>query len=605
MRWAYLTLAVALGCALARAQGPVMPPADPPAKASPLPLPNDALALAVADLETLPEGARPFTRYVWVTDGDHEAMQVVSWALNIVSRASVIVRPVPLKRDRLLVLRVDLRAYASQIDRAGVNDLQEWIATWENLQFDPRYSLLLTADTLKFAAGIVGEDALAHVRKERWVEVPSEPYQQGGKTFNVKLARRGFETVQVALADVKDVVLARVSAPHLDPQLVLKLAVGTASQAGLVSADYFLFRSMAAIKDEGGAVWSTLFSGLYYDLSGIRSGAKVGTDLDNLLADLGVGEPGKVDYKQVFDKLRSDQKVAKFHSEVTDGPREVDIIPILQGRIDGSVRLARITNDLKRSNVDVGQHPVMNLLQNKPDAHEVYYSRSNGLMAGALFNKDGARQDEAPPDVARDWTIPAPRHARLQPYIGCISCHEAESSDGFKRLDNDAKKLLANRLEIFADLSQLNRTVPDTLDRVLGAFTGDTERAYARGRDDYAAAVLLATGPWQKSKSQADVVKLAGTKLVGIYRQYDGVVTPQDALRELGVEAKKEEAVALLGRLLPPDKRSAQFFGVPEDPRIAALKAGIPVTRADFALVYSFAMERAKVTIAELQKRKK
>lgn len=593
MRWLALLLLLSL-FTLAMAQ------TEP--KVRPLPLANDALAVAVTHLATVPAPVQQYMRYLWVPDGDLEAMQAVSLTLNSVSNAAGIYRPIPLKRGPVLVLAVDLRSYAPQQDGKH-DDLARLVRVWEEFRFDPQLSTILTGDVIRLAAQQT-PNLVVRARQPRWELVPSAPYVHEGVTYNQRWIIRGYEDTVLPIVDAKDVTLVSFISDDVDSKLYEALSATTHSQAPLVSSPYFHYRALAAIKDEQNKLWATIFGGLYYDLLGVGTGFRKGSDLDNLISSLGVGDVEKgLGYEQVFEQFRSDQKLLKFHSDVTDGPREVDVVPILGGSAE-AVRLVRITNDLKHANVDIGVHPAMNLFRHKPDAHEVIWGLRNRLLGKALFNGAGVRQNEAPPDVATDWTVRRPRHPRLQPGISCISCHEAEGSDGFRRVANDATALF-KRLDVLADLTRYGRSFADLQDR-LRAYKGNVEAVFNRGRDDYAAAVLEATGPWKRStKGQSDAVKIAATKQVEMWRDFEGTVDPQQALRELGVEVAKDDALAVLKKLLPPDKAGAvTYLGLPEDARLAALLEGVSITRADWALVRGFAAGRAKRTLAELLNKK-
>lgn len=601
--------------------GPQAPVADKPAgpKITALPTPNDALRLATADAAKIAAAgeldgfvdAAAFVRYVWIEDGEWETLQAVARAVNDISRNTVVVRPVPVKPDdKFLVARIDARDYAPQTSKRA-NDLREWLETWEELQFDPRFNLLLTADTLKFAAGIVGDGAKVWVRRPKWVSVPCEPYTLNGTLYNTRNVRSGSETAQVAVVDVRDVVVARISGAHLDQEAVSALVGLTGSQAPIVTSGYFLTRALAAIRDAGNsALFAELYGGLYYDFIGVR-GTKDGNDLDTLLQDLGVGDVDrKVDFKKFFDlKRRSDQLIGIFRSEVTAGPRSVNLIPTLSGRLDGSVRIAAITNDLKRSSIDIAQHPVFNLLETKPDAHEVIFTRDNGSVGYALFNGAGTRQDEAPPDVAKDHTIPPPHHGRLQPAISCISCHEADGSDSWKPLRNDVRTLLTGAkikgVNVFDDQGGrvAGRSQEDNVSRIAGLYFGNTEPFFVAGRTFWTQYVVRASGQWKDSKKgQLDVGQLSAERIVKLWRAYNySLVDARQALRELGVDVGDDDALRVLGNLLPPDAAAAVGNVIPEDPRIAGLRAGLGITRTDWDLVYGFAAYRAARRLQALQ----
>lgn len=571
------------------------------ANLKPLPTPADAAALALADAKTQPPPLRPLLRYVWVESGDFEEAQALSLTINRISRASTLPRPAPLGKDKLLVLRVNLAHYAPR----GA-DLDEWVKTWEEFQYDPAYSILITKDTLKFVQDAAGEELSVRRKvkktKDEIVEVPPFKSERDGNTYTKKwVTKEWYEDEEVPVGKLKDFDVVRVPPRHAPAWRELSLIVN--SEAPIVRSGYFINRALSTVKDDG--LYKTVYGGLYHEFAGIPSKTKKGTDLDALLEQLGIGDAEKgVNFKKVFERLRSDQRVAVFRSEVTSAPRRVDLLPTLNGRLDKGQRIAAVTHDVKRNNVDIAVHPVMNLIDIKPDAHETIFSKANGLHGYALHNGDGVLQNEAPPDVAKDHTIPAPHHGRLQSAISCISCHEAEGSDGWKPLRNDVKKLLGGLGDVFGDGGRLFD--PDTMDRLNGLYQGEPEKPLARGRDDFAAAALAATGPWKKSKTQTDVVKLAAQKEVGLYRRYAyDMVSPQKALAELGVDCPPNEAEKLLRTLLPPAQRDQTLGVIPEDPRLLALMSGIPINRIDWDLVYGFAASRSQKTLQTLREIKK
>lgn len=501
---------------------------------------NTAIALALADVRTLPKHDRAYQRYIWIPDGKVESLQEVSLTLNYISRATTIIRPTPVAGQ---LARVDVRHYAPRD-----SDRDEWMGTWYNFTFDPRFSLLLTKDTLKFSQGLI-------------VNVPD-------------------------FKDGEDVI--KVPSPHLDQVAYANLVNETASQAPIVSHRYFIVRALSAIQDKG--AYKTIYGGLYYDFVGIKTGAKKGTDEDAMFEQLGVGDvQSGLTAAKIFEKLRSDQRVAVFRSNITGRPRRADFVRTLASR-DGQ-SIVSVTHDIKQQSIDVGVHPVMNLLDFKDDARELIAEKTNGLHLFALFDGNGKRQDEAPPDVAVDHTIPAPHSTRLQPAIGCIRCHAPDS--GWRAVHNDAKKLLGGLLDVFPTRKA------DEVDRLAGLYSGDVEsRLLPRARDDYNSAILRATGPFKASKrNQADIAKLSAERLSNTWKVYwFDLVDASRALDELGVKHDPKKAVETLRKLIPPAK-VIEVDGVgapyvPEDPRIGALLVGLSVNRSDWDLVYSFVATR-------------
>ena len=514
----------------------------------------------------LPLPDRQYARYIWVTPDEEdfaEVTQALSHAVNSVSNTAVIRRPVPLGKDKLLILRVDVRDYSD-------GRTEEFIGAWEELKFDPRFNLLLTKDTLKFAT-----EAPEFPKVRKKVKVP--PYvAEDGKTYDYKY---------VTETSKEDVV--RVVGEHLDPKNVTVLVDATRSQAPIVSHPYFVTRALTAVKDRG--LFKTVYGGLYYDLLVIKRGFEKGTDEDNLLERLGIGNVAAgVTAEKVFDKLRSDQRVAVFRSGVTGRPRRVDFLKTLASRDSQSLYVT--THDLKAQDIDIGQHPIMNLLKFKDAAREAIWELPNGLLGYVLFDGNGTLQDEVPPDVAADTTIPAPYGTRLQPAISCIRCHK--TTRGWQPVKNDVKQLLSKFLDVFDDAAKKRQD--EAVVRIAGLYAGDPEfKLLPRGRDDYSSAVLRATGPWKKSKDQTDIAERVSDKLREIYARHNyRLIGASDALSDLGVtDVKEEDAPAKLREVLPPVPIFDGGF-IREDPRIGALMSGLSINRVDWDLVYAFAAAR-------------
>lgn len=566
-----------------------------------IPTENDALRLAVADILSIPPQDRYLYRYIWITptETQFEDLQCISLTLNYISRGTVIVQPPPLGQGKLMLVRVDLRAYAPKD-----NDFDDLIRVWEEFRFDPRFNLLLTKDTLKFATGIdipqQKPKIINKTKKRDFKDTQSYRDKATGKPLgywddetkkyypNPFIEETYQETIKVGLFDAGEDVI-RVVAPHLDPILVATLVDSTRSQAPVVNHRYFMFRALSSLQDKG--LYRTVFGGLYFQLAGIKKGAKKGTDEDVLLESLGVGNIEKgITAQKIFDDLRSDQRVAVFRSGITGKPRRVDMLKTLAGRETQGI--ISITHDLKAQDIDVGTHPVLNLLDFKDAAREVIFEKTNGLHGFALFNGKGELQDVVPPDVAMDNTVPFPNRSELQAAIGCIRCHAKES--GWRILTNDVKTLLKG-VNVFGDNND-KRSQQDIVDRLAGLYSGDLEnKILPRARDDYNQIILKTSGPWKKSKSQTDIAKLTGNHIGDVYGAY-WYTQPNalSTLHDLGIQIKDpKEATAILTKLLPPVPIDAGGF-ILEDARIVALKVGIPINRSDYDLVYSFIQFRMK-----------
>lgn len=531
-----------------------------------IPTGNDAWRLADADAKTLPQEIRYCTRYVWIKDGDPITARAVSLTWNYVSRSALPYRPTPLGRDNLLVLRFDLRRTAP---REG--DLKDHLRLWEEFRFDPLFSRLFTKDTLKFNALVVLPTT------KHWVEKKCAPYvHEDGNTYNTRWT---LEEAPITQEEIAKLDVVRVPGESLDPHLVHELTGLLGTEAPIVSSPYFVVRSLSSIKNKG--LYKELYGGLYYDLVGYKQGVKGKIDLDGIFASIGLQNVDKL-----FDDLRSDQKIAIFRSNVTGKPRAVTIFHSPANRTGtGTVR---ISSDLKDESIDIGTHPMMNLLKFKFDGQELIFERANGLHGFAALNGDGKLVEEVPFDIALDTTIPGPHSRRLQAAMSCIVCHGPQ--DGVQPLKNDAKSLLnLGPLNVLGD--QTRRDQFDANDRIAGLYAGDPTKLLYRVKDDYASAVLFTTGPWPGSKEgQTDIVRLASAKLGEIRKAYwYDQVGPEQVLIDNGIEPGKEPLKTLREAvLLNPGP-----VGL-EDVRIGALLKGIPLNRFEYDQIFDFLAVRVR-----------
>jgi hypothetical protein len=517
--------------------------------------PAEAQTLALADLLSLPENQRPLIRYLWLREPSVERVKSITLDLNRVSRSASIFRPVPLEGNRLL--RVDLQAFTDDTAK----ELQQYLDAWELLRFDPSFNLLLTPDALKVVLGIAEDRQPRAVVRE-------------GKTFR-----------ETKLSELKEQTVVRLNAGHLDPTVTAQLQAETLSAAPIVEANYFRFRALNSIQDDG--PFKEVFGGLYYDLLGLRKLAGKGqTDLAALLKFLGAEEP------------TAEQRVGMARSLVTGKPRAISFFPARsRGVLDGRAAVV-VTEDPKDKSIDHSQNAMLTLDRRffKPDAKEVIWTMKNGLNGYGLYDGNDKLQDEAPPDVVADTTVPAPHSKRLQAASSCLRCHEAEGSDGWKPASNDVLKRLRRGLDIFGDAKDPNRPIADTIRSLSAQYKAEPDRFLKDARNDLQGATLEATGPWEGNSPPTALVKLAAKQYESdtlIY--WYGEVTPDRALRELGFEAvPKEQAVVFLRRLLRPDVESAAFGIVPEDLRIGSLVTDFSVNRVEWSFVYAFAQFRAQ-----------
>jgi len=333
-------------------------------------------------------------------------------------------------------------------------------------------------------------------------------------------------------------------------------------------------------------ILSTIDGGKYYDFLGIERNPKGRTAQEAFLESLGIDEAKS-------QAIRADQRAAIFRSGVTGKPRRVDIFRGLGGR--SGTGFVSITHDLADADVDPKVHPIRNLLDFKDTAREIIAERNNGLHAFALFNGKGELQDEVPPNIAVDRTIPAPHTMRLQSAISCIRCHGFDGSDGLKPFDNDVQKLLSNRLDVFGDVKSKEFT-SDVLDRLAGLYAGDLRKPISRAKDDYAESIFKIT-EGMSVKEAADALGDSFSKYT-----YD-MVSPEKAALELGFKVKKDDAAKLLQEVLPQLKADESGIS-PEDPIIGALKTGLSINRVEWEQIYADCAIRSMDSLAKLRGKK-
>lgn len=620
-----------------RKQDKVEPPVpqklEPAVKVEAVPNPDDAVKLALLDLADVHPDLRCYTRYLFLPDGldDPRSMKTTSLALNYISRAPDIYRPKVVANG--LLLRLNLMAYAPR-----EIDLIEWLKLWEEFQFSPTFSLLITPDTIKFAHLDIKE--LAAIQQFEEVPQPDRvetiyiDHPGGDYTYPDDYKRvlkdipAGEYKVylyfkvppkRVAKEVSKDDVF-RFNSRGIDPLALAQLQELTHSQAPIVEHLYFKKRVLQTIKDENvSKVYSTVFGGLYYEFEGVGLAkdnpdavkAKA-SDLDLFFEQMGLGSIKgglKVEGNGgLFDKLRSDQRVAMFKSLVTAKPRDVSMFHTSFGK--EGVSWGAITGDIKDGKIDLGDLSYASLIDPRRDAREAIFPKPNGLLRFALFDGVGARQNEVPFNIANDYTIPKPHTQRLQAGDGCIRCHATGSGggkDGWQDLTNDVKdKLLKGRIDIFNDLVIKKRSQFDNVSRIQGLYTGNFSRNISRARDDLAYATLQATGPWKASQDQTDVCRLAAERLHEEKALYEWTpIDAKQALLEMGIrvtgsDAKRvaAEAVGLFNQLVPPDPRGFddELGILREDPRIAAIKERGAIDRGSWSLIQGFVIERAQQT---------
>lgn len=326
-------------------------------------------------------------------------------------------------------------------------------------------------------------------------------------------------------------------APWLDLALAARLRLLTGSRGALARGDWLIARLSAPPH--------------YYRFAGIpeersRFEASLGLDGDKIAA------------------LQANHGANMFRSQITRKPRRLSR---WQGPLGGAWNtydLASVTPEK-----DPFRDPTAAF---RFDAGEHIAAKANGLHLFALFDAQGKRVDEVPPEVAKDDSEPL-GDGIVRPMISCVRCHV---EDGLRPFANDQRALLAGRVDLFAaDAATAEK---------LASFYGDArlERQLERDREDYRAAVERATGlaPARAAAALGQVVRAY---------EYDLVDAPT-AIRELGLPAATDGggSAATL----------RQALAATTDPILLALCEGLAVQRQQWEASYP-----AAATLAALRYR--
>lgn len=369
-----------------------------------------------------------------------------------------------------------------------------------------------------------------------------------------------------------------VVAPHLPQDQALALSGLQLAPGTIYRADWFIVLALSTIEDD---------KGRYYDMRQVELNPKAASGMDVWLSKRGV-------FVGTSNALGGEKRAALLESLVTGKPRRVDVF----GALTGPGHIGSITRDVTDGRINADNHPIRALLDFPDEGREIIVTMPNGMLDYLLANAKGEIIREAPPELVRDHTIPAPQTARLQPAISCIRCHGDEQSVGWKRVNNDVESILGSELDIFADLGSglSSRQVRDKLASLYAAKKLDHPDGYlGMARRIHAEAVAITARGVDFGKSKKGIVTLVAEQVSSIYEDYKwNKVTPQRAALELGydftgIQSRENPLTFVVGEPSPAELQV--------DPIAALLrlkKGGRPVTRRDFEVIYGDLAVRAE-----------
>lgn len=335
--------------------------------------PSEAAKLAAADVQTLlSEHEQHGALYAYFPEADPVKAAGFSYAVNTALNRTGLLAPVAIVAGGHLA-RVDLFAMAEGKDLANLLDLLE--------------------NRLAFADPFFHKRGLVRKGGNYFLKEPIPPYvANDGKTYDYK-------TVPIRREEQFALHLAEHGMEN-----ILLLHGLTGRDLPIVRADWFQNVILSTIN-------VGLTKGLYYEFRGVK-----GQTLPQILAGFGVKQ-------ETIDKLDSDSFAAILASKVTDRGRRIVAFYGSQVKPTQGLPLILITFDTALGDVREDQDPILNILDSKVTAKEIFIFLPNGLILFLLTNGQDVLQDFAPDQVAHDRTVESPSPKTLVPAVSCIACH--------------------------------------------------------------------------------------------------------------------------------------------------------------------------------------
>lgn len=279
-------------------------------------------------------------------------------------------------------------------------------------------------------------------------------------------------------------------APWLPAAAAAELVNLSQSAAPIVRGDWFLWQTAIQQGRDPG----------YYQFLGIKNLA----DYEKLVG---------FDAKLMTAAKRKELLEAVAVSTITLQPRRLARFPVIEGWYWRSFDTALARNGKNALRILDGDTFDF-------DASETLGLLPNGLMVSGLFNKAGATQDVAPPDVAPvDFTAP---QSSVHVNLSCIRCHFPNS--GINPIDGWARNLFTGPLTLQGPDEKVIRDLRQKYLRPLeSAIEGDRKRL--------ATAVTQATGGMKPPELAAAYGRA--------FAEYDAPVTLERAARDAGVTPER------------------------------------------------------------------
>jgi hypothetical protein len=510
--------------------------------------PDTAVKLAAQDAKALAavdpvQAANSW--YIWMRDPtDKDFETIYDFVLNnAVSRAPILLRADRVRSEQVLLLRIDKRRWLPEPED------RERFDRIVNGYFDPNF-YVQGADTIGGVAEVVEnvdeETQIRQLFAEQYPKLVFKEVKSKNDKNQVMVATEPYTQ------DGKDYTAAYVVLPPANAAVAAGTLFGPAVQAtaGKDAQDLCAITGMQIpiVEAERWMVFSlrTLDGGLYYKLQGLDDGKGKRLTQDEWLSGFGADEKRSIE-------LGGRELIGLWASNVTGKPRRAQFMFGTNMRPSSGQPLIVITQDNLDETKDVAIHPMYSLLDNRYDATEILATRPNGLISYALFDGKGALQDAAPDNLVRDHTVPRPFTSRLEPAISCIRCHGPH--DQWQPMPNQVKTLLEAQpggfqLSVVGDLAAPHVDTVSLNLELARLYSGDLTLPLELARNSYEAACARLTGVVRETPDHAKwtVSVLSDRVDRYLYR----LVTPQEALRTLGVYCETEEAaVKMFNTVIP------------------------------------------------------
>lgn len=344
---------------------------------------------------------------------------------------------------------------------------------------------------------------------------------------------------------------------------------------------------------------STVNGGLYYQLRGVEkslgntiakfAGADAAKKLlrqSEVLRNVGsvpAGTVFEVAAKNLNDELSKSKALMTF-SNVTGRQRLIVFVNGTAMPPTRGVQLVSVTYDLAEDNVDPFADPTRNLLKyEKYNGGEAILHLPNGYLLYLVFDAQDNIVASVPDNVAHDFearkVLPNVSTVRVFGWISCANCHDSTPRNwGWQTVDNDVARMLrSNYILDSAKPQELASAYQATRDDLI--YMLDTQ-----GRIPYQRAVTKSTG----AKSSDLAIKPIAQSYWGYWYR---PITPQAALRDLGISVTPEEAKTVFIRVFKPKKISDLLE---DDILIARLRDGESLTPAQWRPLIPMMRERLK-----------